>query len=55
MFNEKYPFPKDVDYMIADTVESLRPRLRLFISLEEALEAVEKLNKEQQEQIGQFH
>lgn len=38
--------------MVADTVESLRPKLNLYSSLEEAVRAVEELNKEYQMKIG---
>nr|XP_058955604.1 regulator of nonsense transcripts 2-like isoform X1 [Pocillopora verrucosa] len=51
IWNEGHPFPRDVDYMIADTLESLRPKLTIFASLEQAVETLEKLNKEHQEQI----
>lgn len=51
IWNEGHPFPRDVDYMIADTLESLRPKLTIFASLEQAVESLDKLNKEHQEQI----
>lgn len=41
--------------MIADTFEFLRPKLKLFTTMEEAIEAVEALNKGYQEQIGERH
>ena len=53
-WNEKHPFPKDVDYMIADTFEFLRPKLKVFTTMEEAISAVESLNKDYQEQIGEY-
>lgn len=52
IWHEGHPFPRDVDYMIADTLEALRPKLTMFTNLEEAVESLEKLNKEHQEQIG---
>lgn len=51
IWNEGHPFPRDVDYMVADTLESLRPKLTVFATLEQAVESLEKLNKEHQEQI----
>ncbi|XP_015778551.1 PREDICTED: regulator of nonsense transcripts 2-like [Acropora digitifera] len=37
--------------MVADTLESLRPKLTIYTNLEEAVQNLEKLNKEHQEQI----
>ncbi|KAK3753991.1 hypothetical protein QZH41_009266, partial [Actinostola sp. cb2023] len=51
-WNEHHPFPRDVDYMVADTMELLRPKLRLFTTVEEALGKVEQIQKDHQEQIG---
>lgn len=51
IWHEGHPFPRDVDYMVADTLESLRPKLTIFTSLEDAMQSLEKLNKEHQEQI----
>ena len=51
-WNEECPFPRDVDFMIADTIESMRPKLNLHTSLTEAHEAVEELNKEYEEKIS---
>lgn len=52
IWHEGHPYPRDVDYMVTDTLESLRPKLTVFISLEEAMEGLDKLNKEHKEQIG---
>ena len=38
--------------MVADTLESLRPKLKLHNSLEEAMKAVQELNNEYQQKIG---
>ncbi|XP_020615608.1 regulator of nonsense transcripts 2-like isoform X2 [Orbicella faveolata] len=51
IWNEGHPFPRDVDYMVADTLESLRPKLTMYTSLDQAVESLQKLNKEHQEQI----
>lgn len=51
IWHEGHPYPRDVDYMVADTLESLRPKLTMFTNLEEAIESLETLNKEHQEQI----
>ena len=38
--------------MIADTFESLRPKLTIYSTAEEAFSAAEELEKEYQEKIG---
>jgi len=53
-WNEDCPFPRDVDFMIADTMESMRPKLNMHTSLNEAHEAVAELNKEYEEKISMF-
>ena len=52
VWNEDCPFPKEVEYMVADTLESLRPKHKLHNSLEEAMKAVEALNLEYKQKIG---
>lgn len=52
IWHEGHPYPRDVDYMVTDTLESLRPKLTVFTNLEEAMESLNKLNKEHKEQIG---
>lgn len=51
IWHEGHPYPRDVDYMVTDTLESLRPKLTVFTNLEEAMESLNKLNKEHKEQI----
>ena len=41
--------------MIMDTFESLRPKTKLFTSLEEAQNAVAELNKEYEEKISKIY
>ena len=53
-WNENCPFPRDVDFMIADTIESMRPKLQLYSSVEEAQEAANELTKEYEEKISKF-
>lgn len=50
-WNEDCPFPKEVDYMICDSVEGLRPKMALYSSLEEAHQAIMDLNKEYEDKI----
>jgi len=51
-WSDAYPFPRDVDYMIADTIESLRPKLNVYGTAEEAKKAVDELEKELQDKIS---
>lgn len=43
---EQCTFPVEVDYLVQDTIEPLRPKLQLFQSLQEAQNAVTKIEKE---------
>ncbi|XP_078596473.1 regulator of nonsense transcripts 2-like isoform X2 [Branchiostoma floridae x Branchiostoma japonicum] len=45
-WTEAHPFPIEVDFMVSDTVETLRPKLKLSTSQEEAVKAVEELEQE---------
>jgi regulator of nonsense transcripts 2 len=48
------PFPKEVEYVVCDTIELLRPKLRMCTSWEEASQAAEALDKEFAAKLGQF-
>lgn len=50
-WNDKCPFPRDLDYMVNDSIEALRPKMELFVSLDEAKAAVLELNKEYEDKI----
>ena len=50
-WNDECPFPRDVEYMINDTIESLRPKMKLYTSREETLQAIIDLNKEYEEKV----
>lgn len=43
----KFKPPMDVDFMISDTFELLRPKMRIFSTYEEANEAVDQILLEQ--------
>ncbi|XP_022098777.1 regulator of nonsense transcripts 2-like [Acanthaster planci] len=47
-----HPFPLDTDNALADTLETLRPKLKICTTLEEANEAVAELEKEQVQKHG---
>ncbi|KAK5896215.1 hypothetical protein CgunFtcFv8_009838 [Champsocephalus gunnari] len=46
VWTNDHPFPIDIDYMISDTLELLRPKMRLSSSLEEATKHVSDLERE---------
>uniref|UniRef100_A0A803XZ64 UPF2 regulator of nonsense mediated mRNA decay n=1 Tax=Meleagris gallopavo TaxID=9103 RepID=A0A803XZ64_MELGA len=46
VWTKDHPFPIDIDYMISDTLELLRPKIKLCSSLEEAIRQVQDLERE---------
>uniref|UniRef100_A0A7N6B013 Regulator of nonsense transcripts 2 n=1 Tax=Anabas testudineus TaxID=64144 RepID=A0A7N6B013_ANATE len=46
VWTKDHPFPIDIDYMISDTLELLRPKMRISCSLEEATKQVTELERE---------
>uniref|UniRef100_A0A667YRS6 Regulator of nonsense transcripts 2 n=1 Tax=Myripristis murdjan TaxID=586833 RepID=A0A667YRS6_9TELE len=46
VWTKDHPFPIDIDYMISDTLELLRPKMRLSCSLDEATKQVTDLERE---------
>ncbi|KFV92020.1 Regulator of nonsense transcripts 2, partial [Eurypyga helias] len=46
VWTKDHPFPIDIDYMISDTLELLRPKIKLCNSLEEAIRQVQDLERE---------
>uniref|UniRef100_A0A3P8Y762 Regulator of nonsense transcripts 2 n=1 Tax=Esox lucius TaxID=8010 RepID=A0A3P8Y762_ESOLU len=46
VWSKEHPFPIDIDYMISDTLELLRPKMRLCTSLEESTRQVNELERE---------
>ena len=46
------PFPMDVEYMLRDTMESLRPKQKVYESFEEAQKAVDELEQEYRAKLG---
>ncbi|XP_030827970.1 regulator of nonsense transcripts 2 [Strongylocentrotus purpuratus] len=49
---DNHPFPMDVDNAISDSIEVLRPKIKLFSSLEEATKEVEQLEKDQMQKFS---
>ena len=48
------PFPRDVEYLVCDTLELLRPKLQLCTSWDEASQAADALDKEFTSKLGQL-
>lgn len=46
VWTKDHPFPIDIDYMISDTLELLRPKIKLCNSLEESIRQVHDLERE---------
>ncbi|XP_013930028.1 PREDICTED: regulator of nonsense transcripts 2 [Thamnophis sirtalis] len=46
VWTKDHPFPIDIDYMISDTLELLRPKIKLCNSLEESMRQVQELERE---------
>ncbi|XP_036208244.1 regulator of nonsense transcripts 2 isoform X7 [Myotis myotis] len=46
VWTKEHPFPIDIDYMISDTLELLRPKIKLCNSLEESIRQVQDLERE---------
>ncbi|XP_077356522.1 regulator of nonsense transcripts 2 [Festucalex cinctus] len=51
-WTKEHPFPIDIDYMISDTLELLRPKMRISSSLEEASRQVVDLEREVLVKLG---
>lgn len=52
VWTKDHPFPIDIDYMISDTLELLRPKMRLSCSMEEATKQVTDLEREVLVKLG---
>lgn len=54
MWTADRPFPIDVDNLVQDTVEAVRPKLKLFSNKEEAEAAADELDQEYKAKIGEL-
>lgn len=52
MWSKEQPFPIDIEYMITDTLELLRPKMKLCSSLDEACAQVTQLERELLVKLG---
>ena len=53
-FLHQQDFPLGMDHLVRDSVESLRPKLKIPVTLEECLSAVEKIESEAMEKLEQM-
>lgn len=51
---DEHPFPMEIEYVFHDTLELLRPKLKLYSNSEEASQAAEELNKEYQTKYAEM-
>ena len=54
LFVKRQPLPLEVDHMVQDTMEGLRPDLQLFKTHQEAVEAALDLEKKYKDKIGKY-
>eukprot|EP00079_Xenopus_tropicalis_P022259 XP_012814095.1 PREDICTED: regulator of nonsense transcripts 2 isoform X2 [Xenopus tropicalis] len=52
VWTKDHPFPIDIDYMISDTLELLRPKMKLCASLNESVRQVQDLEREFLTKLG---
>ena len=52
VWTKDHPFPIDIDYMISDMLELLRPKMRLCCCLEESTRLVSDLEREVLVKLG---
>ena len=53
LFTKRQPLPLEVEHMVQDTVEGLRPDLEMFKTHQEAVEAAMELEKKYKDKIGE--
>lgn len=53
LWTEDRPFPVDVDNLVTDTIEAVRPKLKLFDSIEDAYKAVNDLEREMKPKLAE--
>lgn len=55
VWTKDHPFPIDIDYMISDTLELLRPKMQFCCSLDEATKQIIDLEREVLIKLGMAH
>ena len=53
LFTKRQPLPLEVEHMVQDSCEALRPDLELFKTHQEAVEAALELEKKYKDKIGE--
>ena len=53
LFMKRQPLPLEVEHMVQDTIEALRPDLEMFKSHQEAVEAAMELERKYKDKIGE--
>ena len=54
VWTTEHPFPRDVEYLMCDTLEQLRPKLKISTSWDEASQAADALDKEFASKLGEL-
>ena len=54
LFTKKQPLPLEVEHMVQDTIEALRPDIEMFKSHQEAVEAAMELERKYKDKIGEL-
>jgi len=52
IWTDEHPFPRDVEYLLYDTLEQLRPKTHMPSSWDEASQAADALDKEFASKLG---
>ena len=53
LFTKRQPLPLEVEHMIQDSIEALRPDLEMFKTHQEAMEAALELDRKYRDKIGE--
>ena len=53
IFRKRQPVPLELEHLVADTLEPLRPDLPLYSTAQEAYEAAAELEKKYKDKIGE--
>lgn len=54
IYTKEFPFPVTVKFLVTDTIAALRPKLKLYENLDEAIQGVEDLIKELKPKFGMY-
>ena len=54
LFTKRQPLPLEVEHMVQDSIEALRPDLEMFKTHQEAMEAALELERKYRDKIGKL-